>query len=48
LHHLSALRRDLGVGPFTSLLVETVGGTESAETVNSWLDQWDNADDSPD
>ena len=47
LRRLSALRRELGVGPFTSLLAETVGDTELAETVTSWLDQWDNADDSP-
>jgi tetratricopeptide (TPR) repeat protein len=47
LRHLSALRRELGVGPFASLLAEAVGDTELAETVTSWLDQWDNADDSP-
>jgi tetratricopeptide (TPR) repeat protein len=47
LSRLSALRRDLGVGPFASLLAETVSDTELAEAVTSWLDQWDNADDSP-
>ena len=47
LSRLSALRCSLGVGPFTNLLAEAVGDTELAETVTSWLDQWDNADDSP-
>jgi len=32
---------------FASLLAETVGDTELAETVTSWLDEWDSADDSP-
>ena len=48
LSRLSALRRSLGVGSFTSLLAETVDGAELAETVTAWLDQWDNAEDSAD
>jgi tetratricopeptide (TPR) repeat protein len=47
LDRLSASRRELGVGPFTSLLAEAGGDPELVETVTSWLDQWDNADDSP-
>jgi tetratricopeptide (TPR) repeat protein len=43
---LSALRRELGVGPFTSVLSATVGDTEAAEAITSLLDQWDNTDDS--
>jgi hypothetical protein len=42
------LRRELGVAPFAGLLAETVGDTEEAEAVTSWLDQWDNAEDSAD
>ena len=41
----TALRRELGVGPFTSLLADD---TELAEAVTSMLDQWDSADDSAD
>jgi tetratricopeptide (TPR) repeat protein len=48
LSRLSALRRELGVGPFTSLLAEAVGDTELTGTVTSWLDQWDSANDSAD
>jgi tetratricopeptide (TPR) repeat protein len=47
LRHLSAFRRELGVGPFTSLLAEAFGDTELAGTVISWLDQWDKAKDTP-
>jgi len=47
LRRLSAFRRELGTGPFTSTLAETVSDTELAETVTSWLDQWDEANDSP-
>lgn len=48
LRRLSVLRRELGVGPFTSLLAEVVGNPEAAEAITSWLDQWDNSDDSTD
>jgi tetratricopeptide (TPR) repeat protein len=47
LTRLSELRRELGVGPFTSLLAEAVGDTELQETVISWLDEWDSNDDNP-
>jgi tetratricopeptide (TPR) repeat protein len=48
LRRLSALRRELGVGPFTSLLVEAVGDAKAAEAITSWLDQWDIANDKAD
>jgi hypothetical protein len=47
LRRLSAWRRELRTGPFTSLLAEAVDDTELAATVTSLLDQWDNADDRP-
>ena len=31
----------------TRLLTETIGDTELAEAVNSWLDEWDSIDDNP-
>ena len=46
LSRLSALRRELGIGPFSTLLAEALGDTELAEAVTSWLDQWDNANES--
>ena len=47
LRKLSDLRRELGVGPFTGMLAEAVGDAEAVETITSWLDQWDSANDSP-
>jgi hypothetical protein len=47
LSRLSDLRHELGAGLFTSVLAETVGDTELTETVISWLDQWDSAEDNP-
>jgi hypothetical protein len=47
LRRLSALRRELGIGPFTSLLAETVGDTELAEAITARINEWDNADVSP-
>ena len=41
LGRLSAFRRELGVGPFTSLLAQAVGDTELTEAITSRLDQWD-------
>jgi hypothetical protein len=47
LHRLSEFRRELGLGPFTSLLAEAADDAELVETVTLLLDQWDNANDSP-
>jgi len=44
---LSALRHELGTASFTGLLAEAVDDTELTQTVISWLDQWDNANESP-
>jgi tetratricopeptide (TPR) repeat protein len=48
LRRLSGFRRELGTGPFTSVLAETVADTELAQMITSRLDEWDNADDSTD
>jgi hypothetical protein len=48
LRRLSALRSELGVGRFASLLADAVGDAELAESVALGLDQLDNADDSAD
>ena len=45
LRRLSAYRRELGAGPFTSLLTQAAGDTDLAGTITSLLDQLDQADD---
>jgi tetratricopeptide (TPR) repeat protein len=46
LRRLAAYRRELGAGPFTSLLTQAAGGTDLAETITSLLAQLDKTDDS--
>jgi tetratricopeptide (TPR) repeat protein len=46
LRRLAAYRRELGAGPFTSLLTQVAGGTDLAETITSLLGQLDETDDS--
>ena len=45
LRSLAAYRRELGAGPFTSLLTQAVGNTDLAETITSLLDHLDKTDD---
>jgi len=46
LRRLAAYRRELGTGPFTSLLTQAAGSTNLTETITSLLDQLDKTDDS--
>ena len=46
LRRLAAYRRELGAGPFTSLLAQAAGSTELAKTITSLLDELDKADES--
>ena len=46
LRRLAAYRRELGAGPFTSVLTQAAGGTDLAETITSLLDQLDKTGDS--
>ena len=46
LRRLAAYRRELGAGPFTSLLTQAAGGTDLAETITSLLGQLGKTDDS--
>ena len=41
LGRLAAHRRELGAGPFTSLLTQAADSTDLAETITSLLDQVD-------
>jgi tetratricopeptide (TPR) repeat protein len=44
LRHLAAHRRELGAGPFTSLLTQAAASTDLADTITSMLDQLDKTD----
>ena len=46
LRRLGPYRRELGAGPFTSLLTQAAGDTDLAETITALIDQLDKTDDS--